>query len=172
MEHQIPNTLATRQRVNQKRIENSAKAIIIQEGRILLIRYADTSFGLGTWYSLPGGRQQYGQTLQDTMVRECNEEIGAKIKISRLAFVREYIHQNHELEGKGRDQHKVEFMFICGLESPVTNVHLADDDQAAIEWVPLDDLPMLNIFPTRLKELTTLLLSTGDLSTVYWGDVY
>ena len=72
------------------RIENSAKAIIIENGAILLIRYRDsTEMGLGDWYSLPGGRQRFGETVAEALVRECREEIGAEVRPQRLHFVRE-----------------------------------------------------------------------------------
>ena len=42
-------------------VENSAKAVIVKDGQILLVRYEDSSaMGLGTWFALPGGRQQPG----------------------------------------------------------------------------------------------------------------
>jgi len=154
-----------------KIIENSAKAIIVDSGKVLLIRYDDTTeFGLGVWYSLPGGRQQYDEPLDETMVRECKEEIGAEVRVDRLLFVREYIHSRHSLAGKGRDQHKVEFMFSCSLVRATGRAYFTDPDQSAVEWVALDKLSDIKIFPTRLKNLKEM-LDKAD-APIYWGDVY
>jgi ADP-ribose pyrophosphatase YjhB (NUDIX family) len=152
-------------------IENSAKAIIIDNEKLLVIHYKDsTEMGLGDWYSLPGGRQRYGETIEEALARECREEIGAEVQPGRLLFIREYIHARHKLATKGRDQHKVEFMFLCSLASPPGAGASADVDQSAVEWVRLDDLPQLQIFPTGLRDLKVLL--DQPTASPYWGDVY
>lgn len=155
---------------DRKVVENSAKAVILHDDRVLLVRYVDTSeFGLGTWYALPGGRQHFGESLEETLVRECKEELGAEVKTGRLLFVREYIHGRHELRDRGRDQHKVEFMFLCTLTSGLGTGTAADGDQDEVVWTPLADLPALNIYPTGLRDLARLL---GEPVTPYWGDAY
>ena len=157
--------------MSEIQIENSAKAIILDEGDVLLVRYQDTSdMGLGTWYALPGGCQHPGETLEEALVRECREELGARVRPGRLLFVREYIHARHELAGTGRDQHKIEFMFACELDAPPVPGTLGDIDQTAFEWVPLDKLGLLNVFPRHLRDLADL-LKPGE-TPVYWGHQY
>jgi ADP-ribose pyrophosphatase YjhB (NUDIX family) len=152
-------------------IENSAKAVIIQDNSVLLIRYNDSSdMRLGTWYALPGGRQRFGETLEETLLRECEEELGAKVSVGRLIFVREYIHARHGLAGTGRDQHKIELMFLCSLESELRDAPESDPDQESAEWVKLGQLPDIKIFPTNLHHLQQLIGRSAD--DPYWGDVY
>lgn len=153
------------------KIEPSAKALIVKDNKLLLLRYDDTTYGLGTWYSLPGGRQKYGEPLSETLARECGEEISARIEVGPLLYVREYIHRNHALAGEGRDQHKIEFMFRCTLLSDPSSTG-SDDDQVAIEWRNLSDLKDANIFPTGLKQVASDLSSDlRHLVPIYWGDV-
>ena len=150
------------------RIENSAKAVIIEDDAILLIRYRDsTEMGLGDWYSLPGGRQRFGETVAEALVRECREEIGAEVRPRRLLFVREYIHARHELAAKGRDQHKVEFIFQCSMEPRAGKA--SDTDQTSAEWVKLEQVPWINVFPTALRHVKELIADTPE---TYWEDVY
>lgn len=152
-------------------IENSAKAVIIRDDAVLLIRYSDSSdMGLGTWYALPGGRQRYGETLEETLDRECEEELGAKVSVGRLLFVREYIHARHELAGTGRDQHKIELMFSCELQSEPGSAPESDTDQESTEWVSLDRMSEIKIFPTTLRRLSGLVTRPGG--DPYWGDLY
>ncbi|MCZ7422713.1 MULTISPECIES: NUDIX domain-containing protein [unclassified Micromonospora] len=158
----------------ESRLENSAKAVILDGDRVLLLKYVDRKMGLGVWYSLPGGRQQYGETLTETLVRECQEEIGADVTPGRLLFVREYIHARHELAGKGRDQHKIEFYFLAELKSELSADYLAADDvsdegQQGMRWCNLVDLRQLNIFPTGLRTLEDVVNASTD---TYWGDTY
>ena len=63
------------------------------------------------WYLLPGGGQHQGENLQDTLQRECREEIGATVQIGDLRMVREYIGKNHEYAETDGGTHQVEFMF-------------------------------------------------------------
>ncbi|MFG3420585.1 NUDIX domain-containing protein [Micromonospora sp. NPDC048063] len=156
------------------RLENSAKAIIRDGDNVLVLRYVDRRMGLGVWYSLPGGRQEFGETLEETLVRECQEEIGVEVVPGRLLFVREYIHGRHALAGKGRDQHKVEFYFLAELKSDLRADFMAADDvsdegQQGMRWCSLADLRELNIFPTGLRQLGELLNRSTD---TYWGDTY
>lgn len=154
-------------------IENSSKVLLLNErGQILLLRYQDSSeMGLGTWYSVPGGRQRYGETLTEAAVRECEEELGLIVTIGRLCFVREYIHSRHELKGLARDQHKVEFYFVGEVvERSENRKEERDTDQVGVGWYSLGDLRTLNVFPTGLRKLGDL--QNGYHGEPYWGDAY
>lgn len=87
---------------NTATIRISAKAIIIHKDQILLIRYKSDS---DEWYTLPGGGQMFGETLTETLIRECLEETAYKIEPERLVFVREYIGNNHEFAEFDKDVH-------------------------------------------------------------------
>lgn len=74
-------------------VRNSAKALIIRENQLLCTKNKDQ---WGVFYLLPGGGQEPGENLPDTLRRECREEIGAGIVIGELRYIREYIGKNHE----------------------------------------------------------------------------
>lgn len=57
-------------------VRNSGKAIIIQGASLLVIVHRDEE---GTWYSLPGGGQEPGETLPEALQRECHEELGVSV---------------------------------------------------------------------------------------------
>jgi len=54
-------------------IRNSAKAVIIKDGKVLLTQNIDEE---GLFYLFPGGGQEKGETLHEAVVRECIEELG------------------------------------------------------------------------------------------------
>lgn len=150
-------------------VENSAKAIIIKDGSILLIKNKDVA-GLGVWYSLPGGRQRFGENLHQAIVREVLEETGYEIEVGKLAFVREYVHLNHELRFYGKPSHKIEFMFECkfvGVNSSEPQERILDDEQETVVWYDLASLDRCNILPRRLRRLSTFSASAD----IYWGDI-
>jgi ADP-ribose pyrophosphatase YjhB (NUDIX family) len=154
----------------------SAKAIVVVDGRILLLRHLDAD---GDWYSLPGGGQRHGETLPEAVERECMEETGLRVEMGRLVFVRDYIAANHEFAHEDAGAHQVELMFECSLvggeqqapggkpggprgESP-------DDMQTGVEWVDLSSLDDLRLYPRAVA--AALPNGVPGHGPVYLGDV-
>jgi 8-oxo-dGTP diphosphatase len=67
----------------------AVSAVIFRDGKVLLVRRA-RSPGKG-FYSLPGGRVEYGESLHAALAREVDEETGLKIEILGLAGWREVL---------------------------------------------------------------------------------
>ncbi|UKS64417.1 NUDIX domain-containing protein [Rossellomorea marisflavi] len=144
-------------------IRNSAKALFMKEGAVLLTKNQDEE---GFFYLFPGGGQEKGETLEEAVVRECQEEIGSTVRVGPLKHVREYIGKNHEHAFDAGFQ-QVEFYFECHLLGEEgyepTN---PDSHQVGIEWVSLDEWDGLRIYPKALGEYIK-----GHRSGVYVGDI-
>ena len=150
------------------RIRNSAKAVIVKQGKLLALKMQENG---GTYYILPGGGQNKGETLHEALQRECMEELGVTVEIGDLLFVREYIGKNHELSVKHADAHQTEFMFACSvMEDEFTNGFNPDKGQEGAEWIPIHQLMDYKLFP---RELRTHLISYSNegKSLVYVGDI-
>ena len=92
----------------QQPIRNSAKALIIRDGLLLVNRMGT---GDNVWYDLPGGGQERGETLEEAVRRECREETGVEVAVLGLRFVYDLIDRKQEkIEG-----HMVRFVFLCEL---------------------------------------------------------
>jgi ADP-ribose pyrophosphatase YjhB (NUDIX family) len=52
----------------------SAKAVVVVNGRLLLLKRRDAE---GDWHSLPGGGQMHGETVAEAIQRECLMQTGA-----------------------------------------------------------------------------------------------
>jgi 8-oxo-dGTP diphosphatase len=148
-------------------IRNSAKAIIIRDGCLLLIRNRNEE---GDWHTLPGGGQNHGETLREALQRECQEEIGVRVEIGELRLVREYIGRNHEFAEHDGEAHQVEFMFECRIDpssTPATG-KTPDVQQAGVAWIPLSELQSCRLYPNILCRILKNGLSS--LTTRYLGD--
>jgi 8-oxo-dGTP diphosphatase len=67
----------------------AVSAAIFRDGKVLLVRRA-RSPGRG-FYSLPGGRVEFGESLHTALHREVREETGLEIEIVGLAGWREVL---------------------------------------------------------------------------------
>ncbi|MDX7986659.1 NUDIX domain-containing protein [Xenorhabdus sp. 12] len=156
---------------NTAAVRISAKAIIIYKDQILLVRYQSDS---DEWYTLPGGGQLFGETLAQTLMRECLEETLYKIEPERLVFVREYIGRNHEFAEFDKDVHQIELMFLASLADKNPDIHNldinADRDQITAQWVNLSDVINLPLFPAVLRPLIAEKRFSFDFPA-YLGDV-
>ena len=149
-------------------LRNSAKALIIDDGKVLCTRNRDL---LGDFFLLPGGGQNHGETLRQAVIRECLEEIGAMVEPGNLYFVREYISANHELAEFDDSIHQIEFIFLCTLRETVNSrISTAEDAmQTGVEWLRINELTNYRFYPGSLiPQLQNF--PPIDFSGVYLGD--
>lgn len=146
-------------------IRNSAKAVIIDQERILLTKNADDK---GFFYLFPGGGQERGEELRDAVIRECVEEIGCEVEVRDLLFVREYIGKNHEFAEWDSEVHQVEFYFDCSIIRGTDNYQGSnpDADQVGVEWIALDRLNEVRVYPEQFA----VYISKGGKMPTYYGD--
>lgn len=135
-----------------KAIRNSAKAIIIENGKILFTKNKDQ---FGVFYLLPGGGQEREENITEALKRECMEEISAEISVGDIKFIREYIGKNHEFAEWDSEIHQIEYMFECKLisNSELKKGIVPDTMQIGLEWIELSRLGEYRIYPKALKDV-------------------
>lgn len=150
------------------RVRTAAKALIVRDGQILLNRCRDET---GDWYALPGGGQEEGEPLDETIVRECLEEIGARVEVVGLRFVRDYVVANHDFSYLDEAVHQVEHLFECRVPDDYVP-HCgpgADRAQRGVAWLDADELERVRVYPALVREV--LEPSRRAALPMYWGDV-
>jgi ADP-ribose pyrophosphatase YjhB (NUDIX family) len=146
-------------------IRNAARALIVRDDRILLLRkqgYSD-----GERFALPGGGQDTGETLREALLRECQEEIGTQVRIHDLIHVADYFKKRDTEPPSTR--HLVEFLFRCEVPdayAPMSGEH-PDKHQVEVVWAQLDLLPEMPLYPRSLATFLGQRLSTA--TGVYMG---
>ena len=129
-------------------IRNAARALIIRDDRILLLRKHDAV--KGERFALPGGAQELGETLQQALNRECREEIGTDVTILDLVHVADYFKPRATVPPSTRQL--VEFLFSCEVPGNYRahNGHRPDKHQIEVVWTPLNVLPDIPLLPLSL----------------------
>jgi len=148
-------------------VRTAARAVIICDGKLLVTKMRDHR---GVYYILPGGGQLPGETLHDTVRRECLEEVGVDVSIDRLLYVREYIGKNHDFSPRHTNFHQLENVFLCSLNDPhaVKSGHETDNHQIGVSWLSVENIQHIRFYPEAVKDLLTHDLSTSVAQ--YLGD--
>ncbi len=129
-------------------IRNAVRAIIIRNGKVLLLQKNDGSYSLP---SLPYGAPDTGEFLEDGLQRECLEEIGTRVQVNRLAYVGDYFKPRKSDHPMIR-QH-VEFLFDCSVIDDYITQSGSHPDKRQVDLLCLDlnELDNHVINPASLK---------------------
>ena len=151
-------------------VRSTVKAIVLHEGGVLLNRCRDANNG--EYYSLPGGGQEQYETLAEAIHRECLEETGYSVEPIRFCALMEEICLDPVIrEQYAQYAHKMLHIFVCQLTTTERMEPTETDDlQIAIEWVPLNDVPNLNLLPKEVRAAFPKLIS-GE-PPQFLGSVY
>ena len=127
----------------------------------------------GHFYLFPGGGQEHGEVLTETVARECIEEVGENVEVKNLLHIREYIGQNHEHASFDSHVHQVEYYFVCRIKRKFTLAPMfsnPDIHQVGIEWVPIQDLLNYRIYPKEIRKYIQD-FEQNKVNDVYLGDI-
>jgi 8-oxo-dGTP diphosphatase len=102
-------------------------AVVERDGKVLLIRRGREPFR--GRYALPGGFVESGETTEDAVLRELEEETGVRGRIVSLLCVR----SDPARDPRG---HTVSVVYVV---EPGGREAVAGDDAAKVEWVEIDD---------------------------------
>lgn len=129
------------------------RAIIVRDAHVLMNHVVDPDGS--DLYLLPGGGQEHGETQPEALVRECAEEIGARVVVHQLACLFEVMQETRLRDGAPIPPfHQVNVAYWCGLEDgeePGLG-HDPDPGQVGTRWLPIADLAEHRVHPRRLRD--------------------
>ena len=126
-------------------VEVAVGAVVRRDDEILLIRRGRGA-GVGRW-SLPGGRVEFGESLEAAVAREVAEETGLEVAVGRFVGWAERM---------GTEPFAYHYVILDFAATPVDPEAplRAGDDAEAVDWFPRAQLPTLDLVP-RLYEFLT-----------------
>ena len=99
------------------------------EGKVLILRRAATAYGEGAW-CLPGGKVDYGETVEQAVAKELNEETTLACEGARFLFYQD------SLPPEPGGMHCINLYFECRVAGEV----VLNSESSAAAWIGPGDL--------------------------------
>lgn len=115
----------------QKQIDFGIKAMIVKDGKYLAVHKANIT---DPYFELPGGRMQFQETIEDTVIREVKEELNLDIKPIRLLDTWNYLSENYQVAG---------VIYYCQIVGDDTISLSSEHD--AYRWFDIYDMSQMNV---------------------------
>jgi ADP-ribose pyrophosphatase YjhB (NUDIX family) len=130
----------------------TTRALAVHDGKLLVCHQShDDSF-----FALPGGKLQVGETIAAGLTRELLEETGIRAQVGELLIINEWV---------GASNHRLEF--FCWIRNAAD--FAAADLATASHGHEISDLmfadpttPQVNLLPTFLADRFASLLKLGE----------
>lgn len=126
-------------------------AIILKDGKFLMVYNPAVEY----CYSV-GGRIRFGETAEQAVIREVEEETGARLEIDRLGFIHEDFFYGDFADKKGKLIQEISFYFYMRTPehfSPVCDSFSNDGQKESLMWISPED--NVKYFPAFFRtELT------------------
>jgi len=108
-----------------------AAAVIIRDGRVLLTRRGEGQHLAGMW-EFPGGKLEAGESPEEALLRECQEECGIEVEVAEILEVTHHWYPEKEV---------LLLFYRCELRAGEVR-HLQVADHAWVAPRDLDDYPL------------------------------
>ncbi|MCM3338487.1 NUDIX domain-containing protein [Paenibacillus sp. MER TA 81-3] len=122
-------------------------AVIINDSNEILLVLRARHPEKNTW-SIPGGKVDLYETLEDTVVREVMEEVGLQVQVQRLLCTAETI-------DAGREDHWISVIYETRVVTGEARNMEEGGALQEVKWFPLDQLPP-NLASFTLPAIDTL----------------
>lgn len=137
-------------------MRHAVRAIVVKDGQLLVMHR--NKFG-HQYYALVGGGIDHGESQEQALYREVQEEAGITIANPRMVI--------HEDAG---EIYGIQYIYLCDYVSGEPQLD-ASSEEAQIHqlgqnlyqplWVPIADLPQLELLPQELKRVLIEMLEKG-----------
>lgn len=101
--------------------------------KVFLAKRADTKAFLPGVFELPGGHVEWGEKLENALIREAREELGIKIAVGEPFTAFTYVN-----ETKGT--HSVEIDYFATFDESFEHIRLNPADHSSFVWVSRDEV--------------------------------
>lgn len=117
-------------------------AVIIKDNKILCVQRSENKYDyISKKWEFPGGKVEEKESIEETIVREIEEELNLKIKVNNLLM---------QVDHQYPDFRILMDTFICEIEKGVLKLHehldfkwLEKNELVSLDWAAAD-IPIVN----------------------------
>jgi 8-oxo-dGTP diphosphatase len=142
----------------EKELRISGGAVIIDRGKILLVRYLDNK---GKSYLVgPGGGVFVNESTSQAVTREVLEETALKVKPNKILFVEDMLSRRHRI---------TKIWFLCDLVGGKLMLTPGAKEEQILEvgWYSREQLDNETVYPLPLKKY-----NWNDFVKDNWQTIY
>lgn|SRR5574344_9517 len=118
----------------------SSRAIILEDGKLLTMfrRKTKEDGSVIEYYTIPGGGQEEGETLEETVIREVNEEFGIDVEV--FGYL-----------GKEEQDTRIDYYYHCGITRGIAKLggeekdRMTESNYYEVKYLDLKDLSTTDI---------------------------
>lgn len=138
-------------------VQFAQKAVVTDNGKILLVRKSDEDPNYPGRWELPGGRLKEFEDVDDHMVREVLEETGFTVRPGKLIHLWSW-----DMLWHGEQVRVIAVSRYCELQpgEPAKLRREGDDYLAEQRWFSRDDLQELDIIPSQRPTINMVVAGT------------
>lgn len=117
----------------------ATKAVIYDNGKYLVLHKSASEEMNPNSYDIPGGRLEFGEKPEETLVREVKEETGLTVQAKGITEVWSFTKETFQLVG---------ITFLCFIDGGKNQL---SSEHSSFEWVTSDEVKKNN-YPEWLKK--------------------
>ena len=123
---------------------NVRPAICIVENNKLLVmhyRYGNTDV-----YNLPGGNLEFGEKMNECLVRELQEELQIKVEVTEMLCLADVFIEKTQKQ-------TLHTIFRGKITDGTPTLNPAETSALSIRWLPIEELLSVHLYPAIGKQL-------------------
>lgn len=124
------------------KLDFGIKGLIVKDGKFLALHKLSST---DSRCELPGGRMEYGETIEDTLKREIYEETKLNVEPVYLIVTWNYINKENKHQVAG-------VIYFCKVPGYINDVNLSEEHDSYCWLTPEELVRMNDSFAPRMKK--------------------
>lgn len=133
--------------------------VIIENNHVLLMRY---QYGNQEIYNFPGGNSEGEELFVETLVRECQEELGIEVEIGKMLCI-------GQVSGNLHRKQALHVLFEGQIVSGIPSLQAHETTAQELVWWPVSGLNDIKLYP-NIGDVVQDYMVTGK-SGIYLGEI-